>query len=108
MFKEGVRGDDRGNRGEVIGKVESDRGQSDPISDKGGSHVSQGGDGVVAVPGVLDAIQRGTPVKIETEVWLACDLISCHLGSMVGREGGHCFGKACCGCVYFQQRADKP
>jgi len=56
--------------------VEGDGRQSDHIVDKGDSHVSQGGDGVVSVSQIPDLICGGVPVEIEKEIGLGGNLLT--------------------------------
>jgi len=50
--------------------VEGDGWQGDHIVYEGGGHVSQGCDGIVMVPRVLDLVRSRAPVEVKEEVRL--------------------------------------
>jgi len=57
-FEALVGGNDWGDRGEVVNQVEADWGQASDVLNKGGSHVGQGGNGIVAVSWVPGFVQK--------------------------------------------------
>jgi len=73
-----------------------------------GGHVSQGGDGVVSVPWVLDFVRSRAPIEVEQEVRLGSDLPTRHQDGTVGREGRNGNRKACRGRSYLRRRTYEP
>ena len=88
--------------------MERDGWLGDHIVYEGGCRVSQGCDGVVSIPGVLDLVRSRTPVEVKEEVRLGGNFPTRYQGGGVWRKGGDGPREACCGRVYLRRGADKP
>ena len=88
--------------------MEGDEWQGDHILYERGGRVSQGCDGVVLVPRVLELVRRRTPVEVNEDIGLGGNLPTRYQGGGVWREGGEALREACWGSVYLWRRADDP
>jgi len=88
--------------------VEGDGWQGRHVVYKRDGCVSQGCDGVVSVPRVLELVRSRTPVEVEEEIRLGGKLPMRYQGGALWREGGDGLREACCGRVYFRRGEDDP
>ena len=88
--------------------MERDGWQDDHVVYEGDGRVSQGCDGVVSVPRVLELVRSRTPVEVEEVRRLGGNLPTRYQGGAVRREGGDGLREACRGRVNFWGGADKP
>jgi len=88
--------------------VEGDGWQGDHVVYEGDGGVSQGCDGVVSVPRVLELARGRIPVEVEEEIRLGGNFPPRYEGGTVWREGGDGLRETCCRRVYFWGGADEP
>ena len=108
QFEASIGWDNPRDWGQVVRQVEGDRWQRRDIVNEGDGRVSQSCDGVVSVSRVLGLVRSRTPVKVEEEIRLGCNLHTRYQGGTVGGEGGNRFREACRSRVYLQWGADEP
>ena len=75
---------------------------------EGCGRVSQGRDGVMSVPRVLELVRSRTPVEAEEEIKLGGNFPTRYYGGAVCRDSGDGLREACRGRIYFRRGANEP